>query len=69
MRDNKVVAHEGTFDGPTRDVIVARLQNASANAPASASAAGVAGDLAYDASFFYVCVAKNTWKRAAIATW
>lgn len=37
--------------------------------PATATAAGVAGDVAWDASFLYVCVATNTWKRAAIAAW
>ena len=40
-----------------------------AAAPVSAAASGTAGDLAYDASYIYVCVATNTWKRVAIATW
>jgi len=35
--------------------------------PASDAAAGVAGNMAYDGSFFYVCTATNTWKRVAIA--
>ncbi len=38
-------------------------------APASASASGVTGQLATDASFIYVCTATDTWNRAAIATW
>lgn len=37
--------------------------------PASASAAGNAGEIAWDSSYIYVCTATNTWKRAAIATW
>lgn len=37
--------------------------------PASAAATGVAGTIAWDSSFIYVCTATNTWKRAAIATW
>lgn len=37
--------------------------------PASASAPGVMGDIAWDISFFYVCVGTNTWKRVAISTW
>ena len=37
--------------------------------PASASAAGVAGQWAVDSSWLYVCIANNTWKRAAISTW
>ena len=37
--------------------------------PANAGAAGVAGTVAWDASYIYVCSASNTWLRAAIATW
>lgn len=37
--------------------------------PASATAAGLPGMWAADASYLYVCTATNTWKRAAIATW
>ena len=37
--------------------------------PSSASDAGVAGTIQWDANFIYVCVATNTWKRVAIATW
>ncbi len=37
--------------------------------PASASAFGVAGQILWDASFIYICVAASTWKRVAIATW
>lgn len=37
--------------------------------PASAAATGTAGDWAYDSNYIYVCVATNTWKRVAIATW
>lgn len=37
--------------------------------PATAAATGTAGDICWDASYIYVCVAANTWKRVAIATW
>jgi hypothetical protein len=43
--------------------------NIPTGTPASAAAAGIAGDIAWDASFIYVCTATNTWKRVAIATW
>jgi hypothetical protein len=42
---------------------------ASATVPATATAAGVAGAIAYDSGFLYVCTATNTWMRVAIATW
>ncbi len=38
-------------------------------APASASASGTAGQIAYDSSYFYVCTATDTWARVAISTW
>lgn len=41
----------------------------TAKTPASASAAGVAGSICWDTNYVYVCVATNTWKRVAIATW
>tara|TARA_Y100000401_G_scaffold32765_2_gene24168 strand:+ start:1489 stop:2586 length:1098 start_codon:yes stop_codon:yes gene_type:complete len=37
--------------------------------PASATAAGTAGEVAWDANYIYVCIATNTWKRVAISTW
>ncbi len=37
--------------------------------PASASASGTAGDFCYDGSYFYICTATNTWRRASHATW
>lgn len=37
--------------------------------PASATEACTAGQIAWDSGFIYVCVATDTWKKAAIATW
>jgi hypothetical protein len=34
--------------------------------PASGTAAGTAGDIAWDANYVYVCTATNTWKRSAL---
>jgi hypothetical protein len=41
----------------------------TAKTPASASATGTQGQIAWDASYLYVCTATNTWKRSAITTW
>jgi hypothetical protein len=38
-------------------------------APASKTATGTAGQLAYDANYLYICVATNTWRRSALAQW
>ncbi len=37
--------------------------------PATASSTGTAGQIAFDASFFYVCIATDTWLRAGLVTW
>ena len=41
----------------------------TAKTPATAGAAGNAGDICWDADFIYVCIDTNTWTRVAIATW
>lgn len=38
-------------------------------APASASASGQPGQWSYDAEYYYICVAANTWLRTSLATW
>ena len=37
--------------------------------PATSSSTGLAGQIAYDTTYVYICVASNTWKRAALSTW
>lgn len=37
--------------------------------PASASATGTAGQISYDATHYYVCVATDTWMRGPLLTW
>ena len=38
-------------------------------APATAAGDGVAGTITYDTNYIYICVATNTWKKVAVATW
>lgn len=37
--------------------------------PATATSTGTAGQIAYNSTHIYVCVAANTWVRAALSTW
>jgi hypothetical protein len=37
--------------------------------PASATATGTAGSIAYDGSYFYIAPAANTWFRAPLSAW
>ena len=51
------------------DVAPPLAPSLSSNAPATASSTGSAGDIRYDSGYVYICVATDTWKRAALATW
>jgi hypothetical protein len=37
-------------------------------APATSSSAGIAGQVAYDSTHWYVCISTNTWVRTTLAT-
>jgi len=43
------------------------LRLTTAKTPATSGAAGTQGDICWDANYVYVCIATNSWKRAAIA--
>jgi len=45
------------------------LLSALNTAPATASSTGTTGEIRIVNGFIYVCVATNTWQRAAISTW
>lgn len=37
--------------------------------PTSNSSSGVKGQITYDSSYIYVCVANNSWRRASLVAW
>lgn len=51
------------------DVNDNKLRVRTAQTPASATAAGNAGEICWDANFIYIAVGTNSWKRAAISSW
>ena len=51
------------------DINDSTIRLRTAKTPASASDTGNAGDLCWDSSYFYICVATNTWRRVAHSTW
>jgi hypothetical protein len=69
----------GTFDGSKTEggeldvsagqVSVPGKFIISRNTPSSAQATGVAGTIAWDSNYVYICVAPNTWKRAPLSSW
>ena len=51
------------------DVNANSIRVRTARTPASATAFGNQGEIAWDANYIYICTATNTWKRVAISTW
>lgn len=51
------------------DVLDDKVRIRTARTPASATASGNQGEIAWDATYLYVCTATNTWRRVAHATW
>jgi hypothetical protein len=39
------------------------------NAPSATNSTGTPGQVAYEANYFYMCVATNTWRRVLLGTW
>jgi hypothetical protein len=56
MSNNVATGNTGTnYNGPS--------------VPATPTSTGSVGEIIYDTSHLYVCVAPNTWRRVALATW
>lgn len=56
---------KGDLSTPSFAVHADAVQIVTSQSPASGGA-GVAGEIAWDANFIYVCTAANTWTRAAL---
>ena len=56
-----------TFD--SNGASLARLFVTAPSIPASAASTGTPGEIAWDATYIYVCTATNTWKRTTLASW
>lgn len=59
----------GFLVNPSGGTSVSALTVTTSATPATAAATGTTGEVVWDASFVYVCIATNTWKKAAISTW
>jgi hypothetical protein len=45
------------------------LSSISSGTPASSTATGTKGEVKYDASYVYICIATNSWIRITRAAW
>lgn len=58
-----VIGNAGTT---TATIFGNLILNAGITSSPASNAAGIAGQLAYDANYLYICIASGTWKRAAL---
>lgn len=67
------IIFDKTTSGFTTNIVEDALDELAANklewvaAPATSTSTGTAGQVAYDANYFYYCSATNTWQRVANA--
>jgi len=55
---------------PLNVEVLTQFSSAASNAPpATPTSPGFAGQLAYDASHLYVCIAPDTWRRTNLVPW
>jgi len=45
------------------------LTSISSGTPASSTATGIKGEVKYDSSYVYICIATNSWIRVVRAAW
>lgn len=57
------------FGNTAANVAVRATRILAGVAPANSISNGISGDVAFDSSFVYICIAANTWKRAPISNW
>ena len=76
--DLLIVVDDPSGNATTKSITVSNMLSNSANVKATSiktttiatsNTTGVAGQILYDSSYIYVCVATNTWKRASLGTW
>jgi hypothetical protein len=64
-KHSKYLKGDGTFDDPAGG----GGSFSWSSVPASASATGTAGSMAYDSDYLYICVATNTGRRVPLSEW
>ena len=68
---NNIISVAAVVNAATNGTILVRptIEDIWQGVPATATSPGRKGDNAFDANYFYVCVATNTWKRTPLTTW
>lgn len=57
------ISYEGSVSGDNMTTSI------TSSIPTTATSTGKVGQIAWNTSHVYICVAENTWRRASISTW
>lgn len=68
---NNIVSMAAVLTSGNNGILFVRpsIEDIWQGVPATATSTGRKGDNAFDANYFYVCVATNTWKRVELSAW
>lgn len=68
---NNVISVAAVVSSSNNGILMVRptIEDHWSAVPATATSTGRKGSVAFDTSYFYVCVATNTWKRTPLTTW
>jgi hypothetical protein len=56
-------------DSNLYDLTLNSLNISATDPPVNATSSGTLGDIRHDASYLYLCVDSDTWKRTLMETW
>jgi hypothetical protein len=59
----------GDITNSSGNSVLCNIPCPTSSVPVTVTSTGTAGQLAYNSSHVYVCVATNTWRRASLSTW
>lgn len=67
--DAKITHSSNTLTVSGANTVFLERINIPTHTPSSATGSGVAGDIAWDSDYIYICTATDTWKRTPISGW
>jgi hypothetical protein len=67
--DRLILSAGGDILNSSGNSVICNIPCPTSSVPVTVTSTGTAGQLAYDSSHVYVCVATNTWRRASLSTW
>jgi hypothetical protein len=66
--DRLILSAGGDILNSSGNSVICNIPCPTSSVPVTVTSTGTAGQLAYDSSHVYVCVATNTWRRASLST-